>query len=159
MKAKTKTTEIQKTSMATINEGYTILTTCENTTTGNKDNQSLIEGQIELLKLGLTFTPAQKIDLNTMEFAFIHKLLLIYHFTDINENEINPDQSFLKRNSTGTPFTKNKELKNLIRNLSNISFYNTHKQDNIINLRKDLNDFLSLTTSTKIIIKEAEKQG
>ena len=26
-------------------------------------------------------------------FAFICKLCLIYHFTDINENEINPDQS------------------------------------------------------------------
>ena len=55
----------------------------------NLTDQSLTEGQIELLKLGLTFTRTPKFDMNTMEndlFAFIHKLRLIYHFTDINEN-------------------------------------------------------------------------
>ena len=55
----------------------------------NLTDQSLTEGQIELLKLGLTFTRTPKFDMNTMEndlFAFIHKLCLIYHFTDINEN-------------------------------------------------------------------------
>ena len=34
---KTKTTEIQKTSMATIKEGDSIITTGGNTTTGNRD--------------------------------------------------------------------------------------------------------------------------
>ena len=37
-KSTTKTTEIQKTSMATINEGDTVSTTGGNTTKGNKDN-------------------------------------------------------------------------------------------------------------------------
>ena len=76
--------------------------------------------------------------------ALIHKLGSIYHFTDINENEINPEiKSFSKPKLTETPqFTKNRELKNLIRNVSSISFYNTHKQDNIINLHKDLNDLV-----------------
>ena len=93
-------------------------------------------------------------------FAFICKLHLIYHFTDINKNEINPDQFFLKPKSTGTPpLTKNRELENLIRNLSNISFYNVHMQDFIINLHKDLSDLISLTTSMKINIKKAEKES
>ena len=92
--------------------------------------------------------------------AFIRKLHLIYHFTDINENEINPDQSLLKPKSTWTPpFTKSREFENLIRNTSNISFYNTLKQDNIINLHKDLNDVISLTTRMKMIIMRAHKES
>ena len=69
----------------------------------NSSDQSLSEGQIELLKLGLTFTPIPKNDLNTMEnglYGFIHKLCLIYRFTDTNENDINPDQYLLKPKST-----------------------------------------------------------
>ena len=90
--------------------------------------------------------------------AFICKLGSIYRFTDINENEINPDKSFSKPKSTGTrPFIKNRELKNLIRNGFSISFYNTHKQDNITNLHKDLNNLVSSITSMKIIIKKADK--
>ena len=57
-------------------------------------DQSLTEGQIELLKLGLTLSPTRKFDLNAMKndlFAFIRKLRLICHFTDINKNEINSD--------------------------------------------------------------------
>ena len=57
-------------------------------------DQSLTEGQIESLKLDLTLTPTRKFDLNAMKndlFAFIRKLRLIYHFTDINKNEINSD--------------------------------------------------------------------
>ena len=86
------------TSTATINEEDTVSTTGGNTTTGNKIinllDQSLTEGQIELLKLGLTLSPTRKFDLNAMKndlFAFIRKLRLICHFTDINENEINSD--------------------------------------------------------------------
>ena len=92
-------------------------------------------------------------------FAFIHELHLIYHFTDINENEINPDQFLLKAKSTWTsPFIKNKEFENLIRNLSDISFYNAYKQGNIKkNLHKYLNDLISLTTSMKRIIKEVDE--
>ena len=94
-------------------------------------------------------------------FAFIHKLRFIYHFTDVNENKINPDQSLLKPKSTWTPrFTKNKKFENLIRNLSNISFYNAYKQGNIKkNLHEYLNDLILLTTSMKIIIKELEKEN
>ena len=48
-------------------------------------------------------------------FAFIRKLRLIYHLIDINENEINPDESLLKPKSTWTPPpTKYKEFENLI---------------------------------------------
>ena len=113
----------------------------------NLSGQSWTEGQTELSKLGLAFALTPKFDLNTMEndlLALIHKLGSIYHFTDINENEINPEiKSFSKPKLTETPqFTKNRELKNLIRNVSSISFYNTHKQDNIINLHKDLNDLV-----------------
>ena len=54
-------------------------------------------------------------------FAFIRKLCLIYHFTDVNENEINPDQFLLKPKSSWTPpFTRNKEFEDLSRNFSNI---------------------------------------
>ena len=74
-------------------------------------NLYLTKGQIELLKLGLTFTPTPKFDLYTMQndlLAFIWKLRLIYNFTDINENKINSDQSLFKPKLTWTPpFTKN----------------------------------------------------
>ena len=69
----------------------------------SSSHQCFTEGEIELLKLGLTFTPTSQFDLNTMEndlFACIRKLRLIYHFIDINENEINPDQSLLKLKSS-----------------------------------------------------------
>ena len=49
--------------------------------------QSLTEGQIELLKPGLLFTPTPKFDLNTVQndlFSFFRKLRLIYHMTDVN---------------------------------------------------------------------------
>ena len=91
----------------------------------NLSDQSLTEYQTGFLKLGLAFTPIPRFDLNTMEkdlFAFIYNFCLIYHFTDINEDEINPDQSLLKSKLTWTPpFNKNKESKNLTRNLSNFS--------------------------------------
>lgn len=89
--------------------------------------------------------------------ASISKLRLIHRFTDINVNEINPDQSLLKPKWTWTtPFTKNKEFENLIRNLSTISFYNAYKQDNIKNLHEGLNELISLTISVKIIIQKAD---
>ena len=53
VKPKTKTTEIQKTSTATINEEDTVSTTGANTRTDKKINlsdQSLTEGQTESLK-------------------------------------------------------------------------------------------------------------
>ena len=56
------------------------------------------------------------------------------------------------------PFTKNKEIEDLIRNL-NISFFNTDKQYNTKNLHNDLNDSISLTNSMEIIIKKAEKES
>ena len=91
-------------------------------------------------------------------FAFICKLCLINHVTDINENDVNADQFLLKPSWTWTPpFTKNKELENLTRNLCNILFYSVCQQDNIKNLHKDLNEFILLTTSMKTIIKEAYK--
>ena len=47
-------------------------------------------------------------------FAFICKLCLINHVTDINENDVNTDQFLLKPSWTwAPPFTKNKEFENL----------------------------------------------
>ena len=90
--------------------------------------------------------------------ASISKLRLIHRFTDINVNEINPDQLLLKPKwNWTTPFTKNKEFENLIRNLSTISFYNVYKQDNIKNLHEDLNELISLTISVKIITQKADR--
>ena len=81
----------------------------------NMLSQSLTQGQVELLKLGLQFTPVPKFDLNTMEndqFAFIVNLRLIYHFTVTNQNKFNPDESLLKRKLTCTKsFPKTKNLK------------------------------------------------
>ena len=93
-------------------------------------------------------------------FAFICKLCLINHVTDINGNDVNTDQFLLKPSWTWTPpFTKNKELENLTRNLCNILFYSVCQQDNIKNLHKDLNEFILLTTSMKTIIKELTKEA
>ena len=67
-----------------------------------------------------------KLDLGNVEddfFTFICLLRLIYHFTDINKNGINPGQSLLNPQSTWSqPFTKNKEFEDLIRNSYNIVF-------------------------------------
>ena len=97
MKPKAKTTQVQKTKEMLSIQQVEIKWHARKITLSD---QVLTEGQTELLKLVLAFIPTTKFDLNTMEnylFAFICKLCLIYHFTDINENEINTDQSLLKR--------------------------------------------------------------
>ena len=97
LKPKSKTTQVKK-----IKEVLSIqqVATKWHARKISLSDQFLNEVQTELLKLVLAFTPTTKFDLNTMEnylFAFICKLCLIYHCTDINENEINTDQSLLKR--------------------------------------------------------------
>ena len=90
----------------------------------------------------------------------IHQLRLLYHFTNIVENEINPDQSLLKQKLTWTPlFNKHKEFGNQIRITSNILFYNAYKQDNIKSLHKYLNELILLTTIIEIIKEKADKRG
>lgn len=90
---------------------------------------------------------------------FIRKLRLIYNFrSDINEGHENRSVPLLNAKSSWTPkFTKNKEFEDLARNLANITFYNKYNEDNIQNLRKDLNELISLTTNMKIVLKKADK--
>ena len=91
---------------------------------------------------------------------FIRKLRLIHNFRN-NDNEesiINRSVHLLNEKSSWTPpFTKNKEFEDLKRILANITFYNKKNEDNIRNLRRDLDELISLTSNMKIVIKKADK--
>ena len=91
---------------------------------------------------------------------FIRKLRLIHNFRN-NDNEesiVNRPVHLLNAKSSWTPpFTKNKEFEDLTRILANITFYNKKNEDNIRNLRKDLDELISLTSNMKIVIKKADK--
>ena len=91
----------------------------------NLSRRDLDSGEIEILLLGLSFTPAPKTNLFEFEkdlFSFTRKLRLIYNFSDIEENE-NDNLITMKSNWCPTT-TDNLELENLIRKLNNLSVNN-----------------------------------
>ena len=83
----------------------------------NLSNIPLSSNEINVLKLGLSFTPTPKSNIPALEadiFDFIRKLRLTYHF----RNSIYHDESIVKPTSTFTPKpNKNQVLEKICKTL------------------------------------------
>ena len=83
----------------------------------NLSNIPLSSNQINVLKLGLSFTPTPKSNILELEadiFDFIRKLRLTYHF----RNSIYHNESIVKPTSTFTPKpNENQELEKICKTL------------------------------------------
>ena len=117
----------------------------------------LTKHKIEILKLGLFFTPTSKYNISELEtdiYQFIRKLRLTYHFRDSTYE----GKSIVKNESTFTPKNnENQELETICKNLSEIKIYIKRTSDNIPNLRDGLNSLMTKIRSNEIIIKPANK--
>ena len=107
-----KLNTIQKTSFSITK------THVENITEGNKFvKYPLSSNEINVLKLGLSFTSTPKSNIPELEadiFDFIRKLRLTYHF----RNSIYHDESIVKPTSTFTPKpNENQELEKIYKTL------------------------------------------
>ena len=83
----------------------------------NLSNIPLSSNEINVLKLGLSFTPTPKSNISELEadvFYFIRKLRLTYHF----RNSIYHDESIVKTSSTFTPRpNENQEFEKICKTL------------------------------------------
>ena len=123
----------------------------------NLPNRFLIKHEIEVLKLGLSFTPAPKHNISELEtdiYNFIRKLCLTYHFRDSPYE----DKLIVKNASTFTSnINENQELESISKNLSESEINVKTTSDNIPNLRDWLDSLITKIRSNKIIIKPADK--
>ena len=123
----------------------------------NLSNIFLTKHEIEILKLGLSFTPTPKHNISELEtdiYHFIRKLRLTYHFRDSTYE----DKSIVKSESTFTPKNnENQELETICKNLSETKINIKRISDNIPNLRDGLNSLMTKIRSNEIIIKPADK--
>ena len=99
--------------------------------------------EIEILKLGLPFTPTPKQNISELDtdiHHFIRKLHLTYHFHDLTYE----DKSIFKNESTFTPKNnENQELEIICKNLPETKINITRIPDNIPTLRDGLNSFMT----------------
>ena len=120
-------------------------------------NTFLTKHEIEILKLGLSFTPTPKHNISEPEtdiYHFIRKLSLTYHFRDSSYQ----DQSVVKSESTFTQKNnENQELETICKNFSGIKINIKRTSDNIPNLRDGLNSLMTKISSNEFIIKPADK--
>ena len=95
-------------------------------------NIPLSSNEINVLKLGLSFTPTPKSNISELEaniFDFIRKLRLKYHFG----NSIYHDKSIVKPTSTFTPKpNENQELKKICKTLMETEIKMKKKQPTIL---------------------------
>ena len=123
----------------------------------NLSNIPLSSNAINVLKLGLSFTPTPKSNIPELEadiFNFIRKLRLTYHF----RNSIYHDESIVKPTSTFTPKpNENQELEKICKTLMETEIKMKKTTDNISSLRNGLNSLIKRTTKKEIIIKPADK--
>ena len=109
------------------------------TESNNFSNIFLTKDEIEILKLGLSFTPTPKHNISELEtdiYNFIRKLRLTYHFRDSTYEDI----SIVKNESTFTPKNnENQELETICKNLSETKINIKRISDNMPNLRDGLN--------------------
>ena len=117
----------------------------------------LTKHEIEILKLGLSFTPTPKpniCELETDIYHFIGKLCLTYRFC-VSTYE---DKSIVKNESTFTPKNvENQELEAICKNLSETKINIKRIPDNIPKLRDMLNSLMTNIRSNEILIKTADK--
>ena len=113
--------------------------------------------ELEILKLGLSFVPTPKpntVELEEDLFNFTRKLRLIFHFRDHEKGS----NTLISNQSTWTPPLKqNKELDDLIRQLSNIPLYTKQSIDNIMILRPALDQLIARINANEFVIKKADK--
>ena len=123
----------------------------------NLTNIELTAGEIEILLLGLSFTPLPRGDIYEFEkdiFQFTRKLRLCHFFA----NKPNPDESLLKTQSTWIPKRgKCVELENMVQPLEEMNVWYERAQDNIPHLRNDLKTLINRTKNNELIIKPADK--
>ena len=124
----------------------------------NLSNVVLTQEEIDILKLGLSFTPTPKQNIAELEnysFQFTRKLRLVYHYR--NSNIV--DESIVKLESTYTPKpNENTDLENICKELeyTKISLFKT--KDNLHTFRKGLDSLIKKIENTEIIIKAAGKR-
>ena len=120
---------------------------------------NLTEEEIEVLKLGLSFTPTPSPNIPELEediFNFTRKLRLTYHFRNTKEKEYTT--SLISNKSKWTPNTReNTELDNIIRQLNDLPLKTKKTTDNIRKLRPALKKVLNRTKENELIIKKADK--
>ena len=113
--------------------------------------------EINVLQLGLSFTPTPKSNISELEadiFDFIRKLKLTYYF----RNSIYHDESIVKPNSTFTPKpNENQELAKICKTLIETEIKMKKTTDNVISLRNSLNLLIKRTTENELVIKTADK--
>ena len=113
--------------------------------------------EIDLLKLGLTYTPTPNCNSNELEndiFYFIRKLRLIYHF----RNSDFQDKSLVKLPSTYTPpLNEHPVLEHICKNLEHTTITYKKSKDNIRHLREGLKLLTERIKRNEIIIKPADK--
>ena len=120
-------------------------------------NISLSSNEINVLKLGLSFTPTPKSNTPKLEadiFDFIRKLRLTYHF----RNSTYHDELIVKLNSTFIPKpNENQELEKICKTLMETEIKMKKTTENISRLRNGLNSLIKRTTGNEIVIKPADK--
>ena len=120
-------------------------------------NIPLSSNEINVPKLGLSFTPTPKSIIPELEadiFDFIRKLRLTFHFC----NSIYHDESIVKPTSTFTPKpNENQELEKICKTLMETEIKMKKTTDNISSLRNDLNSLIKRTIENEIVIKPADK--
>ena len=123
----------------------------------NLSNIPLSSNELNVLKLGLSFTPTPKSNIPELEadiFYFIRKFSLRYHFC----SSIYHDESIAKPASTFNPKpNESQELEKICKTLIEAEIEMKKATNNISSLRNGLNWFIKITTENEIIIKPADK--
>ena len=114
-------------------------------------------GEVQLLLLGLTFTPTPDADIPGLEkdvYEFVRKLRLSYHF----RNSTYKDSSILKRKSGFCPKRNaNTELEKICHSLETMKICVKRSPDNIRGLRGSLQSLMDKVKKQDIVIKPADK--
>ena len=113
--------------------------------------------ELEVLKLGFSFSPTPKANIGELEedlFNFTRKLRLIFHFKD-GKTEAN---SLISSKSNWTPNAKeNVELDNIIKTLNDTPLKTKTVKDNMKRLRPALNQLINRIKANELIIEKADK--
>ena len=111
----------------------------------------LTQEGIDILKLGLSFTPTPKQKMTKLEnsfFQFTRKLRLIYHYR--NSNIV--DESIVKLEWTYTPKpNENADLENICNELEHTKMSLFKTKDNLQTLRKGLDSLIKKIENKKLL--------
>ena len=120
-------------------------------------NIPLSSNEINVLKLGLSFTPTPRSNIQDLEadiFDFIRKFRLTYHF----QNSAYHDKSIVKPTSTFIPKSnKNQKLEKICKRLMETDIEMKKTTDNIGSLKNCFNSLIKRTTENEVVIKPADK--